>query len=586
MTRNRGEKRRGPEIERITHLTATSRRKLRSARAGDVLRVTGRNFGTGPAGTSVLFDGVETRPYSSPFSPELIVVTAPLPQNSFSTVRVRVRGRGTSEPYSLGVRRPERREDAPGGAMRELLQALDEQAALTARLIRLVGVLPMLNPARKTSLAIAADAIDGARLTLPRAYEAWMQWAPLQATEAIEPLQTIAFLDEIIDISGITDIVRRGTDALFGPGGLVDEFLPGGVRRLIEGFDLVELAEAIAEIFDIEDLLKRIREIGAYIGENVISQEAIEDILKVVKPSIEGGASLVIQGSLDAEFDIAQIISGLAGFLGLGGSVVEEAGGDSERLDRLIEIVAELTDAIARLEVKQDRLEGFINEMDDRARTTTAEVFANEQKLDLLGELLGLTLVGSAWVVDDRATRTGPNIVPDRDVKKELHDIEDAVKRLEEKDDRQEQKLDVIEEKLDREEEKLDRLGVLDRPQEGSIASQRNGADRVTGAVTATRTAGDRVHLRSAIDVTREDLADEAKWSDWVDFGRPQAAARLVTVSLDLQYEDGSNSRMTALLSARDASGTVFHREFRGPEDADLLDPTLWGDWQEFLGQP
>ena len=332
--------------------------------------------------------------------------------------------------------------------------------------------------------------------------------------------------------------------------------------------------------------MKGLREIGAFIGENVISLEGVEDVLKFVKPSIEGGASFVIQGSLDVEFDIAQIISGIAEFVGLGGKAVEEAGGISTQISEMATVVDEVVGLVNRLETKEDLLTATIQRIDDRTERTNAEVLATVQMLGLLGELAGETLVGQPWVLDDRRTRTGPNITPPRDIKLELHDIEDAVKRLEEKDDRQEEKLDRIEEKLDREEEKLDRLSGTGLPQEGSIASQRGGSNRVTGAVTAVSMSDGRVHVRSAIDVTRQGLARETQWADWVDFGRPPQAARLQTVSLDLQYEDESNCRMTALLSARDVRGDVYHREFEGPQDADLLRPARWGRWQRFLGQP
>lgn len=560
--------------------------KNRETAAGSVLLVTGKNFGSKPGGARILFDEIETYPFASPYSRDELVVTAPLPKSAVSTVRVSVRGLGVSAPYKFKILRPQPNKSPSGTAMLELLQAIDEQGALTAQFVRLVASLPNVNPSTKQQLSIAADGIDGSRLAAQRVYEVWMQWAPLQEPELLEPMKTIALIDEIIITSGLTELVRRGTDGLFGLGGLVDDFLPEGIGQLISELDLGELAEKIIENFDIDELLKKLREIGGFIGENVISLEGIEDVLKFVKPSIEGGASVVIQGSLDVEFDIAQIISGIAEFLGLGGEAVEGAGGVSTQISELSVIVDELVGLVNRLEAKEDLLTTKIQDLDERTKKTSAEVLAIEQMLGLLGELVGGTLVGQRWILDDRITRTEPNITPPRDVKLELHDIEDAVKRLEEKDDRQEEKLDRLEEKLDREEEKLDRFGSLELPQEGAIASQRDGANRVTGAVTAVRTSDNSVHLRSAINVTRRNLAEEAQWTDWVDFGRPRRAAQLQTVSLDLQYEDESNSRMTALLSARDARGNVFHREFQGPQDADLQDPARWGVWRQFLRQP
>lgn len=537
--------------------------------AGTVLRVSGANFGARPDRVAVHFDEVVVRPFSAPFASGELLVTAPLPTSRTSTVRIVVSGRGSSSPAHIVVVRPPARDGAPGAATFDLMAALDEQAALTAQFTRLVAALPLGDGTASTYLSVSGDAIDGVRCVAQRAFETWLQWAPAQAAEVLPQLRTIELLDEAVSLGGLTDLVRRQTAAIFGLEGLVDGLLPGGVGQLFE-VELDDLAGQLLELLDFSDLLGKLREIGGWIGENVITAEGIEDILKFVKPSIEGGASVVIQGSLDAEFDIAQIVSGFAEFIGLSGETITEAAGGT--IDDVIAGLGTIAEQIGMLEVKNDQLITTIAGIDDRARRTSAEVFANESKLDRLGRLLGLTLVGSEWIVDDRETRERDNEIPERDVKQELHDIEDGIIRLEEKGDRHE--------------EKLDRLGVIGAPQEGSVASQRGGGSRVTGAVAAVRSGDRTVHIRTAVDVPRSGLARRVNWSDWVDFDRPRSAGRLVDVSLDLQYEDDSDRRMTGLLSARDAAGNVFHREFRGPDHDDLNDPDRWGRWQRFLMQP
>ena len=129
--------------------------------------------------------------------------------------------------------------------MLQLLHAVDEQGALSAQFVRVVSKLPIVDRTKAQSLSIAADGMDGSRLAAQRVYEVWMQWAPLQAAETLEQLKSIDLIDEIIDTSGLTELVRRGTDGLFGAGGLVDTFLPGGVGSLVSELDIGQLAEEI-----------------------------------------------------------------------------------------------------------------------------------------------------------------------------------------------------------------------------------------------------------------------------------------------------------------------------------------------------
>jgi hypothetical protein len=251
--------------------------------------------------------------------------------------------------------------------------------------------------------------------------------------------------------------------------------------------------------------------------------------------------------------------------------------------------------SIERMEEKSDRIDSTVTEIErsvERFRELVIEKFSRTwEAFDTIGSVLGRTLVGEPWVFDPTTTTTGWKI-PDRDVKQELHDIEDKVDRLEEKADRGEEKLDRQEEKLDRQEEKLDRLEekqdrdtILSAPEEGSLAGQRGGGDRVTGVVVATGTPGG-VSLRTAIDVAPSELEDETKWTDWKSFGAPPGVPLVAEVSIQAAYSEGSNELMEALLSARDAQGFVYHRVFSRKDDTLIAEETEWGEWKRFLDRP
>jgi hypothetical protein len=76
----------------------------------------------------------------------------------------------------------------------------------------------------------------------------------------------------------------------------------------------------------------------------------------------------------------------------------------------------------------QSVIDSIVRRVEQILTMTQQEVYRIEQKADTLGDLLGRTLVGAPWIVDPYKTRSGPNKVPARDVKKELHDIEDRIK--------------------------------------------------------------------------------------------------------------------------------------------------------------
>jgi hypothetical protein len=78
----------------------------------------------------------------------------------------------------------------------------------------------------------------------------------------------------------------------------------------------------------------------------------------------------------------------------------------------------------------QDRIGTTIADIQRIATMTQQEVNFIETKAETLADLLGRTLVGSSWQINPNKTVSGPNKVPDRDVKQELHDIEDLVRKI------------------------------------------------------------------------------------------------------------------------------------------------------------
>lgn len=239
----------------------------------------------------------------------------------------------------------------------------------------------------------------------------------------------------------------------------------------------------------------------------------------------------------------------------------QKADGHEVKLDRLEEKADQAEEKLDRLEEKADKAEEKLDRVAD-------ELERQETKLDRL---------------EDKADRQETKL--DR-LEGKADRQETKLDRLEGKADRLETKLDILEGKADREEEKLDRLPIVLPPQEGSIADQRGGGDRVTAAVAAVQAPNLDVFVRAAIRVTRSELTDLTSWSPWVSFGRPQTNTATISVSIDLQYRDGSDTLIDGLLTARDGLGRVFVRVYQGPSDSELLDVAQWSDWDAFLGQP
>ena len=252
-----------------------------------------------------------------------------------------------------------------------------------------------------------------------------------------------------------------------------------------------------------------------------------------------------------------------------------------QKLDRQEGKLDQLEQKADRSEQKLDRQEGKLDRLEQKADRAEQKLDRAEGKLD--------QLEGKSDRAEQKMDRQEGKA--DR-AEQKLDRQEGKLDRLEEKSDRAEEKLDKIEEKLDRieekhdrEEEKLDRLTPI-TPQEGSVANQRGGGSAVTAAVSAIGRQDNRVYLRGAIAIDRGDLDEPAVFSPWVLFDRPANAGPLVSVSLDLQYEDNSDAVINAFLSTRDRAGQVFHRAYDRRDAGQVLDPAAWTQWQDFLDQP
>jgi hypothetical protein len=575
----------------------------RSAQAGTTLRILGHGFGKKPESVAVLFDDVSVDPFPEPFSSSELLVTAPLLDKPTKSLMVQV-GRRKSETIAFSLRRTRKYRGQPGEPTRQLFTAVDRYAALAAALARTIGSGGPVTPADVAQLFNAAAAIDGLRSLAQHSFEQWMEWLPLQEDQRFEPLRTIAFYDTAVVNADLVGRMNSLIEKSFGPGSPLETIIPGGSGAIFSAPPNTARSEGEPGSEAESGFTFSIGNIGFIIHEVVKFVEGMENLFKLFKPSAEAGAAVA---NVDVEVSLGEIFSAIAKLVDIIAQVLQKIGSSQSAAEQKAKIET-IIRGLEQLEQKADRGEGKLDQMgvkleeiNERTKTIEAEAKANNGALRELGDLLGRTLTGGVtaadgsvrgWIIDPRQTRTG-NPVPDRDVKQELHDIEDKIDRLEskadrheEKLDRQEEKLDRQEEKLDREEEKLDHFAIMSPPHEGSVASQRDGGNRVSAVMVAIRRQDDKVYLRAAIDVKRGDLDDPLSWTDWIDFGRPQNAASLQSVSVDLQYEDNSNVEMNGLLSVRDSQGWIFHREFDGPSHNLLATPAHWSDWTGFLDQP
>jgi hypothetical protein len=596
----------------------------------------------------VLFDSIETTPFVRPFSDGQLCVIAPLSRAATTTLRVR-RGRALSNERRFRVARPRWRKRPTGTSTRELFTAVEQAAALTISLANgvapghpneaaIVAAAQALEGARRTSQRLVEVTLDWIPLQANFPVEA------LRAIERIDELidrgQLTAHLNGLVDFAFaarpsilpgavgtsavVSDLISRAsfdtlTDFLSAVESIIksvsvslESEFGGGISALLQvefavggdvEFNPGEFISGIAGIIgviidlifpepDIPELIASVRRDVARAREEIQRLEAKSDLSASDIARVKSDLSSVSRGvdRIEIKDDgLSAAVTGVSATL-----VVIEA-----KMDVGSGMLTTATEGIARIEEKGDRhgetqdiIQANQQRHEEKAdrleeQTTRLEEKSDrqEQKLDRL-EQKGDRQEQKLDRLETKADRDSLKL--DR-LELKADQLGSKVDRVEEKADRQETKLDRLEQKSDRQEQKLDRQEEkLDRlepaPQEGSIANQRGGAPRVTAAVASV--SGNDVYLRAAVNKLRTQLDELGSWSPWVNFGRPPLSSTLRDVSIDLQYEDGSNSRLNALVSARDGNGRIFSRSFRSQDHFDLLDPSEWNDWQTFLGQP
>lgn len=655
----------GPWIEAVLSTRPGAiDRPIKRVESGTTVKITGSGFGEDPGRVRVLFDEMEAPPFSIPFSDSSLLVTCPLPEKPTSTLSVRA-GKTVSNRVRLDLRRAPGERRAPGAATRELLEAIDESAALTAALARrLAPGLPLGGQLRD-----GAAQLEALQKASQRSYEVFMMFLPIQAELTFEPLRAIERIDEVITRADLTGLVRRSAARVYGPGSPVAAM--GGEGGTSSGFLFektagvggMELLSRAAESesaglfgFELPSASQVLDFIGFLLHEYSKALEGAENVVKSIKLSASAGV-VIAEG--DVTFDVGELISAFAKFIDFISQILTKIGsylddtdakiqGGIDRLEgkadaqggviaeiqqRTEKIVTELArqeSKLDRTEEKSDRISEDLSRLEEKADRSEEKLDRLEQKADVQGELLGILEAKADRheekmdVLEIKADRHEQKLdlqeskadraeqkldaveaKADRQEEKldkleekadkaeeKLDKLEEKADRAEEKADRAEEKLDRLEEKADRAEEKLDREEEkLDRmlpppPQEASVANQRGAASNVSAIVAAVRGPDNSVYVRAAIDVPRAALDDLSSWTPWVSFGTPTTTVQLVSVSVDLQYEEGSDARVNGLLTARDRLGMIYQRVYRGADHSDLVDPDEWSDWDAFLGQP
>ncbi len=287
----------------------------------------------------------------------------------------------------------------------------------------------------------------------------------------------------------------------------------------------------------------------------------------------------------------------------------QKADRSEEKLD-VIEMKADKAEEkLDRIEQKNDREEQKLDKIEEKADKAEYKLDVLEQKADKAEEKLDRLeekndkeeeKLDKLEQKADKAEQKLDKIEQKNDKEEQkldkLEQKADKAERkldlLEQKADKAELKLDKLELKNDKEEHKLDKIEVkLDRfpiyqlPHESSIADQQNATGRSTAAMVALK-ANNHVYLKAAIDVTSDDLDNEAKWSAWNDFRRPLNAQVLIDISIDLQYLENSSHLMNGVITARDSIGRIFIRTFKGLDHQNITTDSEWVDWKDFPGQP
>ena len=245
------------------------------------------------------------------------------------------------------------------------------------------------------------------------------------------------------------------------------------------------------------------------------------------------------------------------------------------KLDRLEEKTDKQEMKLDKLEGKADRQEGKLDRLEGKADK-------QEKKLD--------KLEGKA----DRQEGKLDKLERKADMQERKLDRQEMkLDRLEKKADIQEKKLDKLESKADRQEGKMDRIEAkfdrLNRPvptSESSIASQRGGNDNISATMAAIKEQDNKVYMKFATNIDQDWLNQPGAYSPWIDFDRPANAPRLVAISIDLQYKDGSNTIINGLLTVRDENGVIYQRSLEEAKHQFLNNPNKWTNWNQFPGQP
>lgn len=151
---------------------------------------------------------------------------------------------------------------------------------------------------------------------------------------------------------------------------------------------------------------------------------ALAGIIEKYGDKIEKIAELVGLG------DVLSLIGLIAKDIGFPGTQAEEL--SLAEVGRQLEAKLDFViPELGAIKAGGQTIEGIVREDASRGRRIEREIDRIESKADTLADLLGSTLVGEGWVVDPRST--GRNRVPDRDVKQELHDLEDVIRHIDEK---------------------------------------------------------------------------------------------------------------------------------------------------------
>ncbi|NNG46047.1 MAG: hypothetical protein HKM86_02910, partial [Deltaproteobacteria bacterium] len=272
-----------PNIRRIVSASGVHRGKtVKRVTAGTILRIVGSGFGRRPDSVQVLFDDIVCKPFKLPFSEGELFVTAPLPPESTTTIRVQV-GRKSSNRLRFHVERPKTRKGPTGLASRELFEAVDQLAGLTAAFARAsTSLMDMDRTTRKTMLD-AAEGLDRYRATGQRVVEMWMQWLPEQARQKFAPLRTIEFYDEAVQISGATDQVHGVTRTVFGNGGPVQQLIPGAPAALFTSAPPAA-GTSSSDSSSASDRSWWLGWTGFWLHEATKAAEGVENFFKVLKP--------------------------------------------------------------------------------------------------------------------------------------------------------------------------------------------------------------------------------------------------------------------------------------------------------------